>query len=480
MLAKVRDRIILALVPALWMACGVGHLDEEFESSLEAQEGWRTGQVLIDGESVQLEYEVVNGERLLEGDILLDDGLILSEDQSEDLSEVVPRLAAVMSDRQWPRGVVPYNIDPGLPNTSRVHSAIAHWEAHTAIRFVRRTTERDYVTFRPSTGCSSSLGRVGGRQYINLATNCSVGTTIHEIGHAVGAYHEQARTDRDSYINIYWSNIQSGKERNFKTYRSLGRDGRNIGSYDLDSIMHYNSYTFSRNGRPTILRKNGAAITRNSVLSAGDKAAITRMYGAPACGSGDGLYCGGNGVPGPSDTLYRCSNGTPSKVQTCADGCQRMPAGTPDKCAAPPPTESGSIIIDNDNARNDKTRGVASISANWKGASSTSGFYGNNYRWSSAAPVSDAAVFSFYASEAGVRTIDARWTAGANRSDSAPFVILNSGGSRIGTVHVNQKVNGGKWNTLGSFRFTRGWNRVLLSRWTDEGTVVVADAVRIR
>ena len=33
--------------------------------------------------------------------------------------------------------------------------------------------------------------------------------------------------------------------------------------------------------------------------------------------------------------------------------------------------------------------------------------------------------------------------------------------------------------SLGTFDVTGGWNRVALSRWTTEGSVVVADAVRV-
>jgi len=44
---------------------------------------------------------------------------------------------------------------------------------------------------------------------------------------------------------------------------------------------------------------------------------------------------------------------------------------------------------------------------------------------------------------------------------------------------VNQQVNGGKWNTLGTWKFQPGWNRVLLSRWATTGKYAIADAVRL-
>ncbi|HZH76089.1 MAG TPA: N-acetylmuramoyl-L-alanine amidase, partial [Archangium sp.] len=118
-------------------------------------------------------------------------------------------------------------------------------------------------------------------------------------------------------------------------------------------------------------------------------------------------------------------------------------------------------------------------STNWIVGANT-GFYGNNYVYANAQAVSDPAVFSFYMAAAGTRTIDAWWVAGSNRSTTAPFVIINSNGVNLGTVNVNQQLNGSRWNTLGTYNFTAGWNKIQLSRWTTAGTVVVADAIQVR
>ena len=48
------------------------------------------------------------------------------------------------------------------------------------------------------------------------------------------------------------------------------------------------------------------------------------------------------------------------------------------------------------------------------------------------------------------------------------------------TSVVNQTANGGKWNQVGRFNFTAGWNKIVVSRWQNPGKVVIADAVRIR
>ena len=118
-----------------------------------------------------------------------------------------------------------YSIDPALPNQARVRDAIEHWETATCFRFVESTDETDFVTFRPGDGCRSSVGRKGGEQYVTLSPGCSTGNTIHEIGHAVGLWHEQMRADRDIHLLVYWDNIQKGKGHNFKTYVEQGKDG---------------------------------------------------------------------------------------------------------------------------------------------------------------------------------------------------------------------------------------------------------------
>ncbi len=200
-----------------------------------------------------------------------------------------------------------YTIQSSLPNQARVTDAIAHWEANTSLKFVRRTNQSAYIYFQVGSGCSSSVGRTGGRQTINLANGCSTGSTIHEIGHAVGLWNEQSRKDRDQYITINFQNIQSGRSFNFQTYTQQGADGAEYtNALDFNSIMLYGSYAFSANNQPTIVRKNGSTYNaQRNGLSSGDIAGIKIMY--PSDGGGGNDICDGV-APYSSSQTYRTGN----------------------------------------------------------------------------------------------------------------------------------------------------------------------------
>ncbi|HZH13236.1 MAG TPA: hypothetical protein VE057_02630 [Archangium sp.] len=143
-----------------------------------------------------------------------------------------------------------------------------------------------------------------------------------------------------------------------------------------------------------------------------------------------------------------------------------------------PPTTG--LIIDNNNAANDTTKGYIELTGTWTASSSTAGYYGSNYLYAATAAASEPATFWFYLPAAASKTIDARWTAGTNRSTAAPFIITNASGTNLATVYKNQQTGGGAWNTLGTWSFPAGWNKVQVSRWATAGYVVVADAIQVR
>lgn len=63
-----------------------------------------------------------------------------------------------------------------------------------------------------------------------------VGITIHEIGHALGLAHEQARPDRNQFVTVNFANIQSGRADQFELDPALINHQV---PYDYSSVMHY-------------------------------------------------------------------------------------------------------------------------------------------------------------------------------------------------------------------------------------------------
>jgi len=226
-----------------------------------------------------VQYTAVDGLAMFEGDIIL--GTVEEVEQASEAlrAEMTGALAASViitgSQFRWPSCTVPFTIDAGLPNQARVTDAIAHWQANTGFRFVARTTEPDFVTFQASTGCSSSVGKRGGQQFVNLGAGCTTGNAIHEIGHTIGFWHEQSREDRDAFVTIHWDKIQAGFEHNFNQHIT---DGDDVGAYDYGSIMHYPRDAFSTDGSDTITPLDPAAtIGQRTALSPGDIASATVM-----------------------------------------------------------------------------------------------------------------------------------------------------------------------------------------------------------
>jgi len=167
----------------------------------------------------------------------------------------------------WVGGLLKYCYDPALKSGAKkaVEKAIEQYKkAVPCITWENvdyksgsrcKQDQAVYITSN-NQGCWSYVGMLSSKsQQLNLQSpGCdSVGTTMHELGHALGMGHEQSRPDRDQYVTINWDNIKNGVENNF----DIAQNGDTSRPYDILSLMHYGSTDFGQ-GKTTISVKAAA------------------------------------------------------------------------------------------------------------------------------------------------------------------------------------------------------------------------------
>ena len=107
---------------------------------------------------------VVNGAPSIEGDI------VSPSRGSSDLTTSNAHIAN--PDRLWPGGKVPYQFDPDFypEHIGTMLEVMRYFEEKVpCLNFTEKTeTTIDYVLIYPGAKCDSKVGRVGGKQVLNL------------------------------------------------------------------------------------------------------------------------------------------------------------------------------------------------------------------------------------------------------------------------------------------------------------------------
>ncbi|CAJ0933447.1 unnamed protein product, partial [Mesorhabditis belari] len=185
------------------------------------------------------------------GDMMLSDDQVdaLLGEFLDDADDRVKRQAQhpiKLPGKLWTSGTFYYVFDANLPEKTKKFAQIGidFWKSMTCINFVEDANAPNRVRFRKDTGCSSSVGMIGGEQIIKLADSCgNFRNCVHEIAHALGFFHEMSRYDVKDSVTVYKNNVNTSHVSNFN--EQTNETNYNYGlPFEYGSIMQYKDTDF--------------------------------------------------------------------------------------------------------------------------------------------------------------------------------------------------------------------------------------------
>ncbi len=188
-------------------------------------------------------------------------------------------------------------------------------------------------------------------------------------------------------------------------------------------------------------------------------------------GSSSGGSGGSSGGSGGSSSGSTGSSGGSTGSSGSTGGSSSGPASNG------PTGLPTTFVIDSNNGANTSDYWI-DISG-WTASANVGGYYNTGYWWRRTSSSSNLAAFTFVTDADVCYKVEAWWSAASDRSPSATFIGMDENDNEVGRGSVNQRINGGAWNMLGTWQFPAGTNRVSLSNWGDGSAVVIADAVRL-
>ena len=147
----------------------------------------------------------------------------------------------------WPGGVIPYDLSKLTPaqQTTALRAMQCWTNTGANITFVPRTTEVECVSFTGNTNSGNNTSLVGFKKGVRADINITAfwwrqgpWMPAHELGHALGFFHEHQRWDRDQFVTIHYENIKRGRASDYDWIPKTNWMVTSL-PYDYRSIMHY-------------------------------------------------------------------------------------------------------------------------------------------------------------------------------------------------------------------------------------------------